>query len=71
MKWLLWYIYKILGWRISDIYINESCNNNLLCHIYKIIDSLWIRIIKSFDNILINYWYNEDSDMNMINKIDK
>ena len=56
---------------MSNIYIRELCNNNSLYHVYKIIDSFWARMIKSFNKISMNYWYNKDFDINIINEINK
>ncbi len=28
-------------------------------------------MMRLFDNISINYWYNEDSDMNMMSEMNK
>ena len=56
---------------MSSMYIRELCNNNSLYHIYKIIDFFWAKMIKLFDKILINYWYNKNFNINIINEINK
>ena len=56
---------------MSDIYIKKLYNNNSLYYIYKIIDFFWIKMIKSFDKISMNYWYNENFDINIMNEMNK
>ena len=55
----------------SNIYIKKSCNNKLLYQVYKIIDFFYIKTIELFIKISMNYWYNENLDINIINEINK
>ena len=60
-----------MKWKILDIYIKELYNINLLYYIYKIINFFWMKMIKLFNKILMNYWYNKNFDINIINEINR